>query len=68
MDDAPGGRIRYCAVHEKTRWRWVDNHASLNDAIYGKDGDAGLFAGHTRIDHELHGAPCSWSCGATVTR
>lgn len=57
LDSGPGKRIRYRAVHAKTKWRRADNHASLNNAIHGKDGAAGLFAGQTRIDHELHGEP-----------
>ena len=59
--DAPergeGGRVHYRAIHTKTSWRRVDNHASLDNAIYGKDGAAGLFAGRVRINRELHGEP-----------
>ena len=50
-------RIRYRAVHTKTGWRRVDNHASLDNAIHGKDGALGLFAGRVRINKELHGEP-----------
>lgn len=49
--------IRYRAVHTKTNWRRVNTHASLDNAIYGKDGAAGLFAGRVRINRELHGDP-----------
>jgi hypothetical protein len=52
-----GQRIRYRAVHTKTGWRRVDHHASLENAIHGKDGAVGLFAGRVRIKHEVHGEP-----------
>jgi hypothetical protein len=51
------GGIRYRAVHTKTRWRRVDNHASLENAINGKDGAAALFARRARIKYEVHGVP-----------
>ena len=51
------GRVYYRAVHTKTDWRKVESHTSLNNAIYGKDGAAALFAGAVRIDYERHGQP-----------
>jgi hypothetical protein len=58
---APSGtsaRIRYRAVHTKSSWRRVDNHKSLENAIHGKDGAAGLFAGPLkRKREEVHGEP-----------
>ncbi len=57
-DTSDGGRIRYRAVHTKTAWRKVHSpHASMENALYGKDGAAGLFAGQVRIDYEKHGQP-----------
>jgi hypothetical protein len=55
---ARGGRVRYRAIHTKTSWRRANNHTSLENAIHGKDGAVGLFAGRVRIkDRELHGEP-----------
>lgn len=49
--------IRYRAVHTKTKWRRVNTHASMDNAIHGRDGAAGLFTGRVRINHERHGEP-----------
>lgn len=57
IEISSNGRICYRAVHTKTNWRRVNTHASLDNAIYGKDGAAGLFAGRVRINRELHGEP-----------
>jgi len=51
------GRINYRAVHTKSGWRRANGHGSMDSAIYGRNGAAGLFAGKVRIDYELHGAP-----------
>jgi hypothetical protein len=51
------GRINYRAVHTKSGWRKAGGHGSMDSAIYGKSGAAGLFAGTVRIDYERHGAP-----------
>lgn len=59
--------INYRAVHSKTRWRKVNSHGSLESAISGVNGAAGLFAGKVRIDYEKHGAPLYvlvWQTGA----
>ena len=56
-DDGLGGRIHYRAVHTKTRWRRANGHASMDNAIHGKDGAAGLFAKRVRINYETHGEP-----------
>lgn len=48
--------VRYRAVHERTAWRAVYNHHSLQNALSGlENGAPGLFAGRTRIDHAAHG-------------
>jgi len=52
-----GGPIMYRAIHTKTMWRKVGNHQSLESAIRGKDGAAGLFARKVRIDYAKHGDP-----------
>lgn len=53
-----GARILYRAVHTKTAWRKVlAPHSSMENALFGKDGAAGLFAGKVRIDYEKHGQP-----------
>ena len=49
--------INYRAVHTKSPWRIARGHKSMENAIYGKDGAAGLFAGKVRIDYEKHGVP-----------
>jgi hypothetical protein len=49
--------VNYRAVHAKSAWRIARGHKSMENAIYGKDGAAGLFAGRVRIDYERHGAP-----------
>lgn len=54
---ATSGGIRYRAVHTKTSWRRVNNHESLENAIHGKTGAAGLFAGSLRKQREAHGDP-----------
>lgn len=51
------GNISYRAVHTKTLWRKVNSHESLESAINGKDGAAGLFARKVRINYETHGDP-----------
>lgn len=51
------GPIHYRAVHAKTWWRRATGHASLDNAIHGKNGAAGLFARRVRIDYETHGEP-----------
>jgi hypothetical protein len=51
------GGIRYRAVHTKTSWRRVDNHTSLENAIHGASGAAGLFTGGLRKKREAHGEP-----------
>jgi hypothetical protein len=59
--------INYRAVHTKTRWRKVNSHGSLESAISGVNGAAGLFAGKVRIDYEKHGEPLFvliWQSGA----
>lgn len=53
----PAATINYRAVHTRTAWRKASNHASLDSAIYGKDGAAGLFARKVRIRYETHGDP-----------
>jgi hypothetical protein len=54
----PGsGPVRYRAVHVKTAWRKVNSHRTIDAAIHGRDGAAGLFAGKVRIDYETHGEP-----------
>jgi len=48
-------------------WRKVSTHQSLESAINGKDGAAGLFARKVRINYETHGDPCYvivWEQGA----
>jgi 5-methylcytosine-specific restriction protein A len=60
--------INYRAMHTKTKWRKVRNHKSLETALDGKDGAAGLFARKVRIDYAKHGDPLYafiWEDGAT---
>lgn len=62
-----GSAINYRAVHSKTVWRKVATHRSLESAIHGRDGAAGLFARKVRIDYEKHGDPLFalvWEDGA----
>lgn len=66
--------VNYRAVHTKSPWRIARGHKSLENAIYGKDGAAGLFARKVRIDYEKHGAPlyvfiwqAGYSTGFVVT-
>jgi hypothetical protein len=62
------GKINYRAVHARTLWRKVGSHLSLEAAINGKDGAAGLFAGKARIDYGKNGDPLYvivWESGAT---
>ncbi|WP_200958306.1 hypothetical protein [Massilia sp. Root335] len=49
--------VNYRAVHTRTTWRIARGHKSIENAIYGKDGAAGLFARKVRIDYERHGDP-----------
>lgn len=68
---APTPKIFYRAVHSRTRWRKAHNHRSLEAAIHGKDGAAGLFAGRVRIDYATHGDPLfvlAWEDGASSAR
>lgn len=61
------GNINYRAVHTKSVWRKVNTHQSIDSAINGKDGAAGLFARKVRINYETHGDPCYvvvWEQGA----
>jgi len=54
-------------VHTKSPWRKVGHHKTLEAAIDGKDGAAGLFAHKARIDYEEHGDPryvIVWKQGA----
>ena len=69
MDLRPqtGGPIMYRAIHTKTMWRKVGSHQSLESAIRGMDGAAGLFARKVRIDYAKHGDPLYvlvWEAGA----
>ena len=69
MDFRPqsGGSINYRAIHTKNMWRKVGTHTSLENAILGKDGAAGLFARKVRIDYAKHGDPLYvlvWESGA----
>lgn len=62
-----GGSIIYRAIHTKNMWRKVGSHTSLENAIVGKDGAAGLFARKVRIDYAKHGDPLYvlvWESGA----
>jgi hypothetical protein len=52
-----GALVAYRAVHTRSGWRKVNSHKSLDSAILGKDGAAGLFARRVRIDYETHGDP-----------
>jgi carbon monoxide dehydrogenase subunit G len=54
---ASSAPVNYRAVHTKTAWRVARGHQSIENAIYGKDGAAGLFARKVRIDYERHGNP-----------
>jgi 5-methylcytosine-specific restriction protein A len=49
--------VNYCVIHEKTKWRRVRHHSSLDAARYGKDGAPALFSGKARIDYTIHGKP-----------
>ena len=63
-----GGSIQYRAIHTKNLWRKVNSHKSLDAAINGKDGAAGLFARKVRINYETHGDPhyvLVWESGAS---
>jgi 5-methylcytosine-specific restriction protein A len=60
--------VNYRAMHTKTKWRKVRSHDNLENALNGKDGAAGLFAGKVRIDYTKHGDPLYafiWEDGAT---
>lgn len=52
-----GGSIHYRAIHTKTQWRKSRGHQSLESALHGKDGAAGLFARKVRINYAMHGDP-----------
>lgn len=59
--------ITYRAIHTKTKWRKAANHQSIESAINGVNGAAGLFARKVRIDYEKHGEPLFvlvWESGA----
>jgi hypothetical protein len=59
--------IAYRAIHTKNAWRKVDSHRTLDAAINGMDGAAGLFAGKVRISYQTHGDPLYvlvWERGA----
>jgi len=63
------GSINYRAVHAKTLWRKVNSHQSIDAAINGKDGAAGLFGKKARINYETHGDPMYvvvWENGASL--
>jgi hypothetical protein len=49
--------IQYRAIHTRTSWRKAGGHASMENAISGRNGAAGLFAGTVRIKYEIHGEP-----------
>lgn len=49
--------IQYRAIHTKTSWRKAGGHVSMENAISGRNGAAGLFAGTVRINYEVHGEP-----------
>ena len=49
--------INYRAIHSRTAWRKAYNHKSLDAAVNGINGAAGLFAGKARIDYGKHGEP-----------
>lgn len=49
--------IVYRAIHDRTAWRRAFNHNSLEAAIDGVNGAAGLFSGRARIDYAAHGVP-----------
>lgn len=53
----PNAVIHYRAVHSKTKWRKVNSHLSLESAINGVNGAAGLFTKKVRIDYDKHGEP-----------
>ncbi|MGG5143871.1 MULTISPECIES: HNH endonuclease [Alcaligenes] len=51
-------KVTYRAVHKNTPWRKVSGHATLENALYGKNNGApGLFAYRVRIDYKKHGEP-----------
>lgn len=59
-DDEVGGGsvpVNYRAVHTKNAWRKAHGHGSIESAVFGPNGAAGLFAGKVRIDYSLHGEP-----------
>jgi hypothetical protein len=49
--------INYRAIHSRTGWRKAFNHKSIDSALNGVNGAAGLFAGKARIDYGKHGEP-----------
>ncbi len=61
--------IRYRAVHDRSQWRKVNSHRSMESALSGRDGARGLFAGKVRISYETHGTPryvVVWQEGSTA--
>lgn len=55
------------AIHTRNLWRRATNHRSLENAICGKDGAAGLFARRLRADYAKQGDPLYvlvWESGA----
>lgn len=61
--------INYRAVHARTAWRKAFNHKSLEAAIRGVNGAAGLFSGRARIDYAAHGQPryvLVWESGSEI--
>jgi hypothetical protein len=52
-----GSSIVYRAVHVRTAWRRAFNHKTVESALHGINGAAGLFAGRARIDYTIHGEP-----------
>ncbi len=68
-DSSARTKVFYRAIHTRTPWRKVHNHTSLDKAIYGVDGAAGLFSRSVRIEYEKHGEPryvLAWLDGATA--
>lgn len=53
----PRTSIIYRAVHVRTAWRKAFNHKTMESALHGINGAAGLLAGRARIDYSMHGEP-----------
>lgn len=50
--------VSYRAVHKHTPWRKVQNHASVENALFGRsDGAPGLFNFKARTNYRKHGEP-----------